>query len=114
MQFVRKSVSPVNSRTLSNLGRMHPCARSVYLRRPCQLEIFLDLGEPKSSAAWPILNRAIDDYSERLEFVFHVTPPSGSSIASTLRKVKATATNFWSGYTWYMCCTSRSFVPLGH
>eukprot|EP00903_Cladosiphon_okamuranus_P010595 g10019.t1 len=52
-----------------------------------KLDVFLDLSGAGSSAAWPTLKRAAQDFREGVEFVFHVNLlPPNHPIAHTMSK----------------------------
>lgn len=59
---------------------------SIFVRT--QLDVFLNLSGPESSVAWSTLKKAVQDYRDRVEFVFHVNLlPSDNPVAHTVSKV---------------------------
>ncbi|CAM9969654.1 unnamed protein product [Ectocarpus fasciculatus] len=51
-----------------------------------KLDIFLDLLDPDSAKAWPMLRRVVADHGGTMQFVFHVSPLSTSQTAIDFAK----------------------------
>ncbi|CAB1120943.1 unnamed protein product [Ectocarpus sp. CCAP 1310/34] len=51
-----------------------------------KVDVFLDLGNEKSTRAWPILKRAASDQRNRVDFVLHILPVSDGPIVFSTAK----------------------------